>query len=884
MKRLSILLALLTVASAMPQQADRAAGQGRGRGRGAPAEAPTPPDRKTKAEDGPNWNLLANLIPRSIGPTTVGGRIMNICVYEKEPRIYFVATASGGLWKTENAGITFKPIFDREGSISLGAVAVNPNDPNIIWVGTGEQSSRNSVAWGDGVYKSTDGGKTWKNMGLVETRHISKIVLDPKNPDIAYVGALGRLWGDNPERGVYMTTDGGKTWEQTLKVDEKTGCIDLAMDPKNPRVMLAAMWQRRRYPYDFVSGGPGSGLFKSNDSGRTWKKITQGVPAGPLGRIGISFYRNDPHIVTATIEYKPGAEEKRPRDGGQTARRGGGTFRSTDGGETWTMVNTLNPRPFYFSMPVQDPVDEKRIYIPSDQIDYTDDSGKTFKVMQTSIHPDFHAWWIDPKDNNHMIVGNDGGVYTTFDRGGAWMHNNSLPIGQFYAVAVDMRKPYWIYGGLQDNGSWGVPTQTQHGGVAFFDSVGVGGGDGFHAQVDPTDWATVYTESQGGAFGRYDLRGNPTGRVTVPRGAGNRFNWSTPFIISPHNPRTLYLGGHKLFKSVDRGAHWKAISPDLTTDDKSKQKAGQLSVTPENTGAEMHCTIITISESPTKEGLIYVGTDDGLVHVTQDGGVTWTNLTRNIPGLPRNTWCSRVLASKWEENRVYATFDGHRSNDFKPYVFVSEDLGKTWKSLASGLPDYDNVYVIREGEKNSNLLYLGSEMSLRVSLDLGATWTRFRTEFPTVAVHDLLVHPRDLDLVIGTHGRSLWTLDVTGLEALDVDAMKISDVILAKPQNILLLGRQPNQAWNGDFVSQVRNSQPGTRIQYWLKAAAKTVSLKVLTPAGEEISELDATSVAGLNVIPWASGRVAAGDYRVVLTVDGKTYTTSVKVEPATAE
>ena len=741
-----------------------------------PPAKPTPPPQETDSTAGPAWQLLKNLTPRQLGPTNMGGRITGIAVYEKDSRIFYVASASGGLFKTTNGGTTFTPVFEREGSISIGAIAVSQSDPNVVWVGTGEATSRNSVAWGDGVYKSTDGGVTWTNMGLKESMHIGRIVVDPKNPDVVYVGALGRLWGPNPERGVYKSIDGGKTWNRTLFVDDKTGVIDLEMNPENPRELFAAMWQRLRKPYDFVSGGPGSGLYKSTDAGKSWHRISKGLPSTNFGRIGLSYFSKNPKVIVGTFEYKPDrkAEEaekppaKRPSDGGEVKNYAGGTYRSTDGGESWQRVNFLNPRPFYFSTPKQDPVDENRIYILGDNLWYSDDAGKTFKTFNMRVHPDHHAFWIDPKDNNHILDGNDGGAFVTRDRGLAWEQYNQLAIGQFYAIAVDNRRPYWIYGGLQDNSCWGIPTQTKRGGIVFFDSVGLGGGDGFHCQVDPTEWNIVYSESQGGSASRTDmLTGQSRGIRPRLQGERLRFNWSTPFIISPHNPRTLYFGANILFKSTDRGDHWIPVSKDLTTNDPTKQHAGDLSVTPENTGAESHCTIITISESSTKEGLIWTGSDDGQVNVTKNGGTTWTNVTANIPDLPKNTWCSRVLASKWFEGRAYATFDGHRDNNFKPYLYVTEDYGKTWKPLTTGLADEDCLYVITEGEKNKDLLYLGSEKSLRISLDRGQTWTRFRTKFPTVAVHDLIVHPKELDLVIATHGRSIWTLDVSGLEQLN---------------------------------------------------------------------------------------------------------------------
>jgi photosystem II stability/assembly factor-like uncharacterized protein len=839
----------------------------------------------------PWGTILDHLKPRSLGPTNMGGRIMDIAVFEKSPRIFYAATASGGLWKTVNGGTTFNPVFDRESTVSLGAVAVSQRNPDLVWIGTGEDSSRNSTAWGDGVYKSTDGGRTWQNVGLRETRHIGKIVIDPRNEDVVYVAAVGRLWGPNPERGVFKTTDGGRSWQHVMKLDDRTGAIDLVMDPKNPNTLVAAMWQRERKAYDFTSGGPNSGIYKTTDAGRTWRRITKGMPEGNLGRIGLDYFRANPKIMVATIEHRERAGENRE----QVRMNGGSVFRSTDGGESWTQMAKLNPRPFYFSNPVQDPVDENRVYLAAVSVHISDDKGATFRNMRSTMHPDFHAFWINPTDNHHMIAGHDGGIGQTRDRGEAWDHLNNMPLGQFYAITHDMRRPYWVYGGLQDNGSWGIPTQTPRGGVKYWHSVGVGGGDGFHVQVDPTDHTILYSESQGGAIMRRNLR---TGEVRsirprAPQGETYRFNWSSPILISPHNPRTVYFGGNKLFKSVDRGDNWRVISPDLTTNDPEKTKRpGQNSVTPEDTGAERHCTIITISESPRQAGLLAVGTDDGLVQVSRDGGANWENVAPNIPGLPANTWCSRVLFSKHAEGRLYATFDGHRSDDFKAYAYVSEDYGQNWTKLSNDLPDYDCLYVIREGERNPDLLFLGSEMGLRVSLDRGRTWERFRTDFPTVAVHDLVIHPRELDLIIGTHGRSIWTLDVSGLEGLTSES-RDAEAALFAPQDVLLLGRNDPRSWEGDRIYVSRNTQPGTRIQYHLKGAPEgDVTLVVEDVAGRFRRELTATKHAGLNVVPW-DGRLGrpgtqggpvlapAGEYRVTLTVGEKSYTTSVRIEEA---
>ncbi len=879
------------------------------------------------SQDGPWKNVLANLKPRSIGPTNMGGRCTDLAVYNKDPRIFFVASASGGLWKTENAGITFTPTFDQEGSVSIGAAAISQTNPDVVWVGSGEGTSRNSVAWGNGVYKSIDGGKTWKNMGLKETMHISRVLIDPRDNDTVYVGSLGRLWGENPERGVYKTTDGGKHWDLVFHIDNQTGVADLQMNPKNPNELLCAMWPRRRWAFDFISGGPTAGLYKSADAGKTWKRVLKGLPMWPdaskmtkddlvksaprfdirdpdkmsesdlrqkvqqamsknplpYGRIGMSYYRKDPKIVLATVEYAPPVGEAVLGRAGDM--NGGSTFMSKDSGDTWARVNSLNPRPFYFSRPQIDPNDPNRLYIGGVNLHVSDDMGKTFRTARASIHADIHQIWVDPNDSNHLLVACDGGLYQSRDKAVKWEHLNTLPIGQFYDVAFDSRKPYWVFGGLQDNGTWGQPTQTVRGVVSWYDVIGLGDGDGFHVASDPNDWRNFYSESQGGFFTRFDLK-TGAARGLQPNGSrveGNtnneryRFNWSTPFIISPHNSTTLYLGGNKLFKSVNRGDRWKAISADLTTNDPNKLKPH------ENTGAENHCTIITISESPTKQGLIYVGTDDGLVWVTRDDGGKWENLTANIPELPANTWCSRVTASKFSEGRVFATFDGHRANDFKPYVYTSEDYGKTWTKLSAGLPDFDNIYTIKEGDKNDNLLFLGSEMSLRVSLDRGKTWSRLHSGFPTVAVHDVSVNAREGDLVIATHGRSLWTMDINGLEAMTKDAMDV-DVTLVKPQAVYLLGMMTGTPWDGDQVYQAANTQPGALIQYWLKKDQPgELKINVMTADGLRSQELTGSGKAGLNTVYW-NGRilgrlVTPGDYRITMTVAGKEYVTGVHAE-----
>lgn len=815
-------------------------------------------------------DILSVLNPRELGPSTMGGRVTDIAVFNKEPRIFFVASASGGLWKTQNAGITFEPVFDKESTVSLGAVAVQQNNSNVLWVGTGEYTSRNSVSWGDGVYKSTDGGKTWKNMGLGATMHISRIVIDPRDPDTVYVAALGRLWGSNPERGVYKTTDGGKTWNLMLFADENTGIGDLVMNPKNPDELLAATWERQRRPWTFISGGSRSGIFKSKDAGKTWKQVSKGLPTTRTGRIGLSYFFSDPKIITACVENKDA----------------GGIYRSKDGGESWTQQSKVNPRPFYFSRIAQDPVELKRIYMPGVTLLLSEDDGKTFKAMDSSIHVDHHAMWVNPNDNNHLLIGTDGGVGQSRDRGLKWQQLRGLNMAQFYMVGYDTRRPYWVYGGLQDNGSWGIPTQTRDGSVMAHHAVNVGGGDGFYVQVDPTDWRIVYSESQGGAISRVNQQ---TGEEKFIRpsvkGDKLRFNWNTPFQLSPHNTQTLYFGANKVFKSTNRGDSWRAISGDLTTNDPFKQKPGVGSVSPENTGAEAHCTITSLAESPITPGLIWAGTDDGQLWVTKDDGNNWTNVVSNIPGLPKYLWCSRITPSKYVEGRAYACFDGHRSNNFNPYVYVTEDFGATWRPLSDGLALNDSLYVIREGLKNRNLLFLGSEMNLYVSLNLGKSWSRVpKSLFPTVAVHDLAIQPKEQDLLIATHGRGMWSFDISLLEQMKAEAFEAPAAIFA-PQDVVALGKVDPYEWGGDEGFRSPNTQPGTRIVFWTKSADKAAKILISDVSGNRSRSYEIDAKAGFNFIRWdgkVASRLVPGEYRITLTVGGKEYTTVGKVAEAT--
>ncbi|MBS1715905.1 MAG: hypothetical protein JST30_16375 [Armatimonadetes bacterium] len=807
--------------------------------------------------------MLGALEPREIGPTTMGGRVSDVAVFEKEPRIFYVGTASGGVWKTENGGTNMVPVFDKQPVLSIGAVAVNPQDPEDVWVGTGEPSSRNSTCYGDGLYHSTDGGKTWTLVGFQEARHFSKIVVSPDDPKTVYVAALGNLWGPNPERGLYKTKDGGKTWKKVIDMGPKTGVIDLVVNYKNPKVLLAATWERVRLPYNFYSRSAGNAIYRSTDGGERWTKVTKGMPAGDLGRIGLSMMRSNPKICVATID----------------AKEGGGFFRSEDEGQSWKRMGGNNDRPFYFSRPQQDPTDEKRCYTGATSLRYSDDKGATFRDFNSQIHPDHHAIWINPSDNQHMIVGNDGGVVQTRDRGKTWQFLGTMRIGQFYAVDVDMRKPYWIYGGAQDNGCWGGPSQTRSGGVSFYHWTTIGGGDGFYVEADPEDYRTVYSESQGGGIQRVNMetgegrgiRPSPN-RLGEPTGTRYRFNWNSPILISPHNHTTLYFGGNKLFKSVDRGDNWKAVSPDLTTNDAEKLKpvVGD-SI---NSGAETHCTIITVSESPVKQGVLWVGTDDGLVQTSKDDGVTWTDVTANIPGVPKGTWVSRVNASRFKDGRCYVTFDGHRGNDYAAYVFVTEDFGATWTRIA-GIPDGASCYAFTEGVRNEDLLFVGTEYGVFASIDRGVSWTKYTTgAFPNVRTDDFVIHPRELDLVIATHGRSFWTVPVGPLEQL-TKANREKDVYLCEPQAVYGLGRQIEGGYTpfGEFTSP--NTQPGTTVYYWLKAETKEkVKVVIQDAGGRDLASLDGQGAAGLNSVRWRPrGRGLTnrtGDVSAVLRIGDK--------------
>jgi photosystem II stability/assembly factor-like uncharacterized protein len=839
-------------------------------------------------------SVFEQITRREVGPAVMSGRVVDLAVFEDDPSIFYAASASGGLLKTVNGGASWANVFDSQPTVSIGDIALNPTDPSVVWVGTGEANNRQSSSWGDGIYKSTDGGKTWKHMGLRETQHIGRIVIDPNDTDIVYVAAVGRLWGANKERGVFRTADGGVTWQHVLSINEDTGAVDLVMDPANSKVLLAAAYQRRRTGWGFNGGGPDSGIHKTVDGGRTWRKITAGLPSGDTGRIGLDIYRRDSNIMYATVE-----------------NREGGVFRSEDKGETWSKVNSLNPRPMYFSQIRIDPTDRQRIYVNGVNLHISDDGGKTFRDDGASVvHLDHHAFWINPRNSRHLIDGNDGGVWVSHDRAQTWEHLNNYPIGQFYNVTVDMQQPYHIYGGMQDNASWGGPSSVRdRQGIANEHWYQMLACDGMFTVVDPTDGDTVYTNCQNGRIVRYNRKTGERKMIMPQPESGEpplRWNWTAPIIVSPHDQRTIYTGANRVFKSSDRGQSWTVISQDLTNaldrDELLIMGASGRSITvARNDGMSSFGNITSLAESPRLAGLLYGGTDDGNVHVSRDGGATWTNLTSRIPGVPKLIYVSRLTPSAFAEGTVYASFDGHRSDDFRPYVFASTDYGATWRSISNNLP-LGSVYVIREDPKNQDLLYLGTEFGLFISSDRGASWTRWKG-MPTVAVYDLVVHPRDNDLILGTHGRSFMVFDdITPLQQLNATVLSSSSHVFDIGPAMQYI---PNE--NGWFLGgrsfRAPNRALGAFVNYFLRADAKQdVAIAISDPAGNVVRQLKGPKTAGLQRVAWdlraeplgpaTSGLAGAfvltnlgpfvppGDYRVQVTIDGRATTKTVNVRP----
>ena len=758
--------------------------------------------------------LLAGLKARSIGPANMSGRIGAIDAVAADPKIIYVGAAAGGVWKSANGGLTWVPVFDGQPVASVGAVAIWQKNPEIVWVGTGEAAPRNSVSVGRGVYLTLDGGKTWKLMGLEKTEKISDILIHPDNPDVVYVGALGATWGDSAERGVFKTLDGGKTWKKVLYVNEKTGAADMAMDPSNPNKILVAMWEHRRWPWFFNSGGPGSGLYITSDGGEKWDRLTEknGLPAGDLGRCGVAFSANKPEIVYALVEAKKNV-----------------LIKSTDGGFTWQTVNSeanVDNRPFYYSRIFVNPVNENLLYMLHTQLAVSEDGGKTIRSLTSfgQAHSDFHAMWIHPA-GELMIVGNDGGVVISTNRGKNWRFVENLPIGQFYHVSYDMEIPYNVYGGLQDNGSWRGPAYTvKERAIHNHQWITVGGGDGFDTEPDPENPNCGYGMSQGGSLYYFDVSTGTT-RNIVPTESDvkHRYNWNAGFAVDPFKPATIYLGSQFVHRSPDKGRTWEIISPDLTTNDPEKQKQSESGgLTLDVSSAENYCTILCIAPSPVKEGVIWVGTDDGNVQLTRDGGKTWELVSGELtagkkPRVPQGTWVPHVEASKFDEAAAYVVFDDHRRSNFTPYVFFTQDFGKTWKSITT--PAIDGYcFVVEEDTVNKNLLFLGTEFGLFVSFDGGAGWMKWTQGLPTCPVYDLAVQPRENDLIIATHGRSLYVIDdISPLREISDEIMK-KKLYLFKVQDAVQFqqGRMSVYLSPGDTSFSGENKRQGACITYHL--------------------------------------------------------------------
>ncbi|MGE5277679.1 MAG: WD40/YVTN/BNR-like repeat-containing protein [Acidobacteriota bacterium] len=813
----------------------------------APREAPAAPQL-----DPPRLKAFK---ARPIGPAVMGGRVSDIALDPENPYAFYIGFATGGVAKTSNNGATFQGVFEKEPVASIGAIAVAPSEPKTVWVGTGEANDRNSSAWGDGVYLSTDGGETWTNVGLKSSRAIARIAVDPKDPKTAWVAAAGNLWAPGGERGLFVTRDGGKTWKAALQAPapygDRVGCGDVALDPSDPTTIYAVLYARQRRPWSFTSGPAATdgkdlgGIFKSADGGATWKKLEKGLPAR-TARIGLAVSPKSPRIVYAVVE----SDEAGTTNLNEVRSKSGGVFRSDDGGETWTRTSPLDPRPFYFSQVRVDPENPERVYVLGFALHVSEDGGKSFREDRFGkVHPDNHALAIDPRHPKRLVLGNDGGAYQSFDGGKSWEHLSRFAAGEFYRISLDSSMPYRICGGLQDNQNWVGPSRTRSKeGIRNSDWLDLGGGDGFSCVFDPNDSNILYSESQSGALFRFDLSTGFMKRLRPSPSEGQpafRFHWNSPLIGSRHEKGVLYLAGNRVFRLTDRGEKWSVVSGDLSTQDASRTSAT-------GSGAENYGVVYTLSESPLQKGLLWAGTDDGKAWVTEDDGGHWTDLTGNLPPEARGLWMGRIEASAHDAKVAYLAVETHRSGKVAPLAYRTADLGRSWQSVTGDLPATGPVKVVREDPKNASLLFAGTEFGLFASLDRGGHWTRIG-ELPTVAVDDIAIHPRERDLVAATHGRSLYVIDdITPLEGATPEILG-EDAHLFPPRPASAFVPMEGFAdWSGAAVYRGENPKEGAALTFWIREyTGDEVEIEIQNALEQPVAKIKAAGAPGFHRVIW---------------------------------
>lgn len=852
-----------------------------------------------------------NLKPRNIGPSGMSGRIVAIDAVYSNPSIIYVGAASGGIWKTENAGADWKPVFDDQPLQNIGALAIQQSNPSVVWAGTGEGNPRNSLNIGEGIYKSLDAGKTWRRMGLEKTRNIHRVIVDPTNPNTVYVAAIGNPYAQHSERGVYKTTDGGETWSRILYTNDTTGCAELVMDPSNPNKLIASMWQHYRLPWRMKSGGPGSGMYITIDGGKNWKKLTKedGMPDGQIGRIGIAFARSMPTRVYAKVEATKN-----------------GFYRSDDGGFKWQLINSnpadVTDRPFYYQEIYVDPKNENRVYDVHSTITFSEDGGKTFSTMipYSGIHPDHHAWWIHPEDANLIIEGNDGGIGISRDRGKTWVFDEKLPAGQFYHINVDNEIPYNVMGGMQDNGSWLGPAYSwTNGGIRNYYWSNIGGGDGFDAMADPDGDGWVYSMSQGGAVGRVNYKTGERWNIRPPYLGTDeknvyRFNWNAAIAQDPFDKNTIYYGSQHVHKSNNKGASWETISPDLTTNDSAKiDQSTTGGLTLDITGAENHCTILAIEPSTKQRGVIWVGTDDGNVQLTTDDGKTWTNFRGKIPGLPLGSWIPQIRASRYNAGEAFVVANDYRRGDFKPYIFRTTDFGKTWIRLVDERKVTGYALCMIQDPAEPNLIFVGTEQGLWVSFDNGNNFQQWKNGYPSVSTYDLAIQEREADLAIATFGRALWIMDdirpLRKVAAANGSVTKKLTVFPAPDAYQAQYRAAPGYEWSTMGLWDAPNRSRGAAVSWFVNNASDTaakkakldsVQVKIYNEQNENIRNLKWKTDTGFNRQYWgmeqkgfrqpgspkprpgspepASFIVLPGTYKVVITLNKDSDSTYIKV------